>query len=183
MDFQTKGEFTLDLTRCEGFARVVAQKLQAELKQEVTTWYLVMKDKGYWAKIKGENVFKTSFHLYFARSRVSLADSKRFRTFCIERVREHFGCINYINSESDVVDQRIPLRTNGLMMVSDFKPGAKGGRYAVKVAASLHKGKFIEDYLTKEKFLSEFGDYLDDMYGFVWEGPDKGWVSPVNIPN
>ena len=185
LDFQTKTEIVLDPKMCATFARLVAKKLQADLGAPVT-YLVVMKAKGYWAKIKGEDVFKSGCHVYYPRSRCTLADSTRIRSYCVERIHEVFGSINYVNPEDDVCDKRIPHRTNGLMMIGDYKPdraGAfKGGRYCVKVAGSLNGETFIEDQISEERFLAEIGRYYDDIYGFVFEGPDHGWAPPKKIP-
>ena len=178
LDFQTPKEVVLELSMCTQYARIVAKMLQDDLKQDIA-YLVVKKDKGYWSKIKGENVFKTGCHLYFPGTRVDLADSTRYRARCVERIRECFGSLGYTNTENDVCDKRIPFRENGLMMIGDYKPGGKGGRYAVKVAGYLRGNSFTEDVLSKERFISEIGNYYESIYGFVFEGPDPGWKPTV----
>ena len=187
VDFKTKEEVTLDLETIALFTKLVAEKIKSEVPLSEVFFLIVQKETGYWDTFNKNDVFKSGFHLYFPRTRISLSTSRRLRTYCIEHVREFFGCINYTNLDSDCIDSRIPNRQNGLMMLGDFKPqnrhkcnptGVKarnGGRYCVKSSGSLTKGGFHIDIIEKNHFLKNILSYFGTMYDFVFEGPDKGF--------
>ena len=54
LDFKTRGEVTLDLQMCAGYARIIASKLQDELKHAIT-YIIVAKSQGYWCNLKKSN--------------------------------------------------------------------------------------------------------------------------------
>ena len=183
LDFQTSDKQNLDIKACARFAKVVAKQLQTSLNQHIT-YVIIAKPTGYWCTLKktDSRVWKTGCHIYYVNTSIDLATSRDFRLFCLKHVREHFGHMNFLNSIEDVVDSRIPHRENGLMCCGDYKPGGKGGRYCVKVAASLSGEKSIEDFISHERFLKEFSNYMDDIYGWVFARAEENWHPEVPIP-
>ena len=185
LDFQTQKIIQLPLELIIEFGKRVAKKLQAELNQAIT-FIVVTKPKGYFKVLNKINVFKSGGHLYFNNVRVDKPTAIRLRSFCVGLIGEIFAGIDYTNSDEDVVDNRIPFRQNGLMMIGDYKPfGFCGGRYSIRYTASLINGNFTEDFLTEERFLDEYRRYLPLIYSFVFEKPEwepkvlKKKVTPV----
>ncbi len=54
-------------------------------------------------------------------TRVGLGNSTRYRTRCVEHIREIFGSIGSTNTEDNVCHKRIPFREIWLMMIVDFQ--------------------------------------------------------------
>ena len=66
-------------------------------------------------------------------TRVGLGNSTRYRTRCVEHIREIFGSIGYTNTEDNVCHKRIPFRENGVMMIGDFQVSPNGDISGISV--------------------------------------------------
>ena len=183
LDFKLTTETQLPLKLCCQFAREVGVWLQEQLREDVR-YVIVKKPKGYWATIKGEDVYKIGCHIYFTRSCIDVFLAERCRAFAVTRVRDTFHSIDYSNTEEDVVDSRLPARENGLIMIGDLKGKGKGGRYTVVCKGTLcFKTRTVKEHCpTRDEFLSTLEEYLHELYEFVFQEPEKDWVPRIKTP-
>ena len=181
IDLKTEKRIPLPQNNFIEMASLVAKELlQRKPALDKVQFKVVTKQCGYFKKVKGKNVFATGAHIYFSGTRVDLHCSQSLMSFAVERVPAVFKDIPYINSADDVVDERIPLRKNGLMFISDFKPtkGLKttGGRYEVRAEGVVRKDGVTTHILKPGEFMNTLRKTLHDTLSFVFENPDPNYT-------
>ena len=104
----------------------------------------VAKDAGYWKTYKktGEK-YCSGQHIYIQNS-ITLEEALTIRKRAVSFISEVYHDIPYTNSEEDVVDTKIPSRSNGLMLMGTFKSRNSGGQYNIKGGFHYKDGEYIE---------------------------------------
>ena len=116
--------------------------------------YIIAKEDGYYKAVKGVNYFCVGAHLYLPSLWLTKSESSALRNQVLDTIKMHFK-FNFQNSNEDVIDSRVfPNRTNGLVLVGDYKNVSSGGQYLPRLCISFENGNYeIEKCnLTKELF-------------------------------
>jgi len=167
LDVKTTDAIPLALKTFVKFAEITAKHLSGLHKGPIR-FLVVTKKEGYFDnKQNYGRVFCTGSHIYYPDVRLSLAEAKQVRLATLGCVDQVFGHLSPRNGPDDIVDARIPHRSNGLMMLGDFKRKAAGGRYMIR-----HVGVFDQGVCSHQPCAPEdFWEHLDmeRIYNFVFD--------------
>ena len=120
LDVKTEHEVPIAVGSFVKYAERMASLLTKHHEGPIK-FLVVTKQSGYFKKVKHEKFFCTGGHVYYPDVRISLADAKQVRLASLDCVDQIFGHLHPCNDEGDIVDQRIPHRSNGLMLIGDYK--------------------------------------------------------------
>ena len=171
IDFRTQQKYTLRADVLFDLAEIMCNKF------EQCSVSIVMKEKGYFATVDKTKVYKSGGHLYF-KNAITLAQSQRMREFAVEQIKlkKVFQDVPFLNPPEDVVDKAIPERSNGLMLIGDYKKNGliTGGRYMIKGVLHFKEGNAIRQHFSRDDFVEFLQDgsavgMLSQMYDFVFK--------------
>ena len=82
---------------------------------------------------KKVRIYKNGFHIYFGNVLITLAIAQKIKSYAERIVMSYYKKFNPINEPSDIIDNRVITRKNGLMLIGTFKKPRSGGQYMLKL--------------------------------------------------
>ena len=137
----------------------------------------VQKESGYWKTYKNpeRKLFCTSSHIYVLGRKYNREEALKIRERAVELVPAVFKDIPVVNPKpkknvyEEIVDLKLPARSNGLMLVGSYKGTSKGGQYLMKEMLQYTDGGY-KSY-TEPRVC---GELLEHLYSFVFaEGEEE----------
>jgi len=157
IDLLLKAEVPLKCEPYALFASRVAAHISNTYGHETVEFVVVSKEKGYWKKKNGNDVFCCSAHIYFVAHLFSSEDASAIRTASLCFCDEAFGPLGPINSNDDIVDDHVVSRANGLIFPGSFKARRpEAGQYTAKLFGRYEDGDTETKALTKGDFYRDF---------------------------
>ena len=95
--------------------------------------------------------------------------------FATSQVNNVFKKVPFLNDPVDVIDKKIPERSNGLMLIGDYKKDGRstGGRYMIRGILHYERGEAAREHFSRERFFESISScsgvaLLKSLYDFVF---------------
>ena len=183
VDLKSTCEVQNDLDRLQKLADALAgimRKLNNEARLDC---FIVHKDLGYWKSVKRQKLFCTGGHIYFPLLRETKETALKVRSGAVALVKAIYPEEHFTNGADDILDLRIPARSNGLMMLYDYKKGGAGGQYKIRSFGKWGGEKLTWKARSQEDILAELTGVFKLTYDYLWDKPEPVEVREnVEVP-
>ena len=129
-------------------------------------FYIVSKPEGYWKVLKRENikVYCNGFHIYCPKVYTTVKENLALRARCKKHVQSILGHMDLYDIE-DVIDVALCKRSNGLILIGDFKPHGVAGQYQIRSEGVYSQNTFNIVMYTTKMFWEKFKEKFELFYG------------------
>lgn len=131
--------------------------------------------------VKGEH-FASGFHLYILGVLTDTNTLKTLREKCLPMI-DSMKLDNIVNSASDIFDAHLTSRSNGLVLLGDFKGPNHGGAYHVAFYAGYSMGWMDSKRIEYSQSTAFIQQHAERLYGFLYEQPEWDIVRAAESTN
>lgn len=183
VDLRTVKNPAVDIISHSKFAQCLAAEIVRITKSEGVSYFIVTKDSPYQKKFKGETCFASGAHIYFPHIRIPLSLANHMLVFGVSKCLSFYQQFQPINEPCDIVDSRIPKRSNGLCLLASFKAPKTGGRYTVQLIGNVFANGTVEEQLMETTdFFDNLPQIMASVYSFLWEEGSLEENNPILPP-
>ena len=150
VDLRFEQKTEVPLKQHVGFAEMLATKL-VEICQQTVEFYVVSKTSGYFKLFKsaGKSLYTNGAHVYFSNVRIPKRVAREVKKYAESICLDFYGHLQPVNSPSDIIDNAVVERSNGLVCIGTFKGPKQGGRYMLRQMGAVERNGQISELKQK----------------------------------
>ena len=164
IDLRTIENPLIDSIAHAKFCQCLAIELARLTNASDISYFIVTKDNPYKKKYNDKICFASGCHIYFMLVRIPLSLAKHMLDYGVSRCLEYYNQYNPINEPSEIVDSRIPKRSNGLCLIASFKGPESGGQYQIRIIGkTFADGRVEEQFVQKDEFFENLPQNIEKL--------------------